>query len=200
MAEWKVFLGIYLVLGALIILATKARQEVFGALSAQERRQFPVWKTVAFYCITTPVALLFWPIFLPSWLRKKDTIWDALNAPKANGRGLKELFEAMNSLAEGGCDTDEVPGAEGRFGWDVSNPIPTNTTFGSTSYLARLRTADGDSVEYERIGSFDSPISTMPVDGYELTDGRGNELGVLYLSPYHKRNSRKAPEGLQIID
>ena len=64
----------------------------------------------------------------------------------------------------------------------------------------RLRAQSGEEIRYERIGSFDSPASEMPVDGYELTDKHGNELGVIYLSPYHKRNSQKAPDGLQILD
>lgn len=39
----------------------------------------------------------------------------------------------------------------------------------------------------------------QPVDGYDLKEGAGNELGMLYVSPYHKRNSEKSPSGL-ILD
>ena len=53
----------------------------------------------------------------------------------------KALYEAMNRLCEDGCDTDEIPGCAGEFGHDSTNPIPSNTVFGSTSYLARLRIA-----------------------------------------------------------
>lgn len=199
MASWKLAVIAYFVIGALIILLTTARQEVFGGLSRAEIRQIPAWKTVAFYLIVTPVALLLWPVFLPGWLRKKEALWDQLQRPaREGGTGLKELYDAMNSLSEGGCDTDEIPGAEGDFGWDVSNPVPTHTTFGSTSYLARLRTTSGEKISYERIGSFNSPLSEMPVDGYELKGAAGNELGIIYLSPYHKRNSEKPPNGLVI--
>lgn len=201
MAAWKIAVLSYLALGAIIVFATSIRKEVFGALSPAEIEKNPVWKAVAFYSIVIPVAFLLWPIFLPGWLRKEETVWDSLNRPRyQGGSGLRELFDAMDSLSEGGCDTDEIPGVEGRFGWDVSNPIPTHTTFGSTSYLVRLRAQSGEEIRYERIGSFDSPASEMPVDGYELTDAHGNELGVIYLSPYHKRNSQKAPDGLQILD
>jgi len=198
-ATWKVLLITYLALGAVIILLTRARKEVFGAVSPAEMEQNPTWKVVAFYCITIPFVLVFWPVFLPSWFRKKDSVLDLLQKPKSQGgSGLKEIYDAMNDLAEDGCDTDEIPGAEGEFGYDLSNPIPTHTTFGSTSYLGRLRTPTGEKVLYERIGSFGSPVSEMPVDGYELTDPGGKELGVIYLSPYQKRNSQKVPSGLDL--
>jgi hypothetical protein len=57
---------------------------------------------------------------------------------------------------------------------------------------------NGESISYERIGSFDSPASEMPVDGYEIKGPDGENLGVLYLSPYHRRNSEKAPTGLKL--
>jgi hypothetical protein len=196
---YKITIITYLALGALIVLTTRARREVFGALSPAEIEKNPLWKAVVLYSILIPAAFLFWPIFLPGWLRKKESVLDLLQKPASQGgSGMKELFDAMNSLSEDGCDTDEIPGAEGRFGWDLSNPVPTHTTFGSTSYLARLRTEDGQEITYERIGSFDSPASEMPVDGYELRDAQGNELGVLYISPYHRRNSAASPEGLSV--
>jgi hypothetical protein len=198
---WKSFLLGYLMLGSLIIFTTKARRQVFCLISPADIERSPAWKIVALYCLTVPVAFACWPVFLPGWLRKEETLWDALNRPEGNGgSGLKEIFDAMNSLSEDGCDTDEIPGAEGRFGWDVSNPIPTHTTFGSTSYLGRLRTQRGETVSYERIGSFTSPASPMPVDGYEIRDPGGTDLGVIYISPYHRRNSQKAPEGLLTFD
>ena len=197
MATWKLAVIAYFVSGTLIIFLTKARQEVFGGLSRAEIKQIAARKTVAFYLIVTPVALLLWPVFLPGWFRKKDTLWDQLQRPpKEGGTSLKELYDVMNSLSEGGCDTDEIPGAEGEFAWDVSNPVPTHTTFGSTSYLTRLRTPSGEKISYERIGSFGSPASEMPVDGYELKDAAGNELSIIYLSPDQKRNSEKPPSGL----
>jgi hypothetical protein len=200
MAIWKIGLIAYLMLGTTIILATRARKEVLGGLSNQEIEKIPTWKVVIFYCLTTPIALLFWPVFLHGWLRRKVSVWDVLQQPKSQGgSGLKELYDAMDSVTSAGCDADEIPGAEGEFGWDSSNPVPTHTTFGSTSYLARLRTPDDEVLNYERVGSFGSPASEMPVDGYELTDTKGHEFGILYLSPYHRRNSKKAPAGLVLV-
>jgi hypothetical protein len=143
--------------------------------------------------------LLLWPVFVPSWFRKKETVWDQFQKAKGQGgAGLKELFDVMNSMAEHGCDSDEIPGATGEFGWEPSNPIPARALLGCTSYLNRLRSLDGESIGYERIGSFDSLVSEMPVDGYEIIGPDGEILGVLYLSPYHQRNSQKPPAGLKL--
>ena len=200
MVKWQALTFAYIAIGALIILTTKARKEVLGGMTPEEIKRIPVWKLIMFYCITTPIALLFWPFFLPSWFRNQESIWDLLNSPSnQGGSGLKELYDVMNSLSEGGCDSDEIPGAKGEFGWEPSNPVPVHTTFGSTSYLARLRTSDGEKLQYERIGSFASPVNEMPVDGYELTDTSGNGLGIIYISPYHRRNSEASPNGLCLM-
>ena len=197
MEKWKIVVITYLLVGVAIILATRARKEVFQALTPAQIERVPTWKAVAFYAISTPIALFFWPIFLPGWLRKKETAWDAFQ-DSFDGGLLKEVFNAMGELAADGCDSDEIPGAQGEFGFHLSNPVPTNTTMGSRSYLGKLRTGAGGQVMYERIGSFSSPISDMPVDGYELRDSEGMELGVIYISPYHRRNSNKAPSGFEL--
>jgi len=198
MSTWKIVFIAYVLTGLVIILATKARNEVFGATTATERAQYPVWKTAALFAIVVPIALIFWPVFLPGWLRKKETIWDKFQASPGIGQ-LKGLFDAMNELSSDGCDTDEIPGSTGEFGFDLSNPIPTNTVMGSRSYLGKLQMADGGEVRYERIGSFSSPVSDMPVDGYELTDQTGAKIDVIYISPYHRRNSARAPRGLKLL-
>jgi hypothetical protein len=37
------------------------------------------------------------------------------------------------------------------------------------------------------------------IDEYLITDDDGNELAVIYISAYHARNSRKAPEGFKQV-
>lgn len=197
MATWKILLFAYLALGALIISATRARKEVLGVATPKERSMNPLWKVVALYAVTIVAAILFWPIFIPGWFRQRETLLDAFDQT-ADKSELKGRFEAMSAVSAGGCDSDEIPGATGEFGYHLSNPIPTKTTFGNTSYLARLQTQDGNKVQYERVGSFTSPISDLPVDGYRLNDSKGTEIGIIYLSPYHQRNSEKAPAGLAI--
>lgn len=105
----------------------------------------------------------------------------------------------MNAGCEDGCDTDEIPGGNGEFGWDASNPIPTNTPIGSTSYLARLRYSDGAKVVYERSGSTYSDVNTKPIDIYAISHPNGQALTTLYISPYNKRNSAKAPCGFSLL-
>ncbi len=111
----------------------------------------------------------------------------------------KALFDLMSKMCTDGCETDEIPGGYGEFGHDITNPIPTLTVFGSTSYLARLVSPDGAKIVYEREGSSNSPVSSHPIDGYTISHPSGRQLGTLYFSPYHKRNSEKAPEGFKLL-
>ena len=113
--------------------------------------------------------------------------------------GLMGVFEAVAELSADGVDTDEIPGAHGPYGRAITNPIPTKTILGSNSYLARLRTTNGEAVQSNRIASFNSPITEMPIDGYEFSIQGGEDLGIIYLSPYHRRTSTMAPDGLQLL-
>jgi hypothetical protein len=112
----------------------------------------------------------------------------------------KGIFEAANSVCQAtGVDADELPDAHGEFGFESTNPIPTNTVFGSNRYLAHLRIPSGERVNNRRIRSGMSSVTTWPVDIYEITSSDGRVLAVLHLSPYQKRNSRKAPKGFLIV-
>jgi hypothetical protein len=110
-------------------------------------------------------------------------------------RQQKELFDAMSALCEGGVDADEMPNGTGEYGLTETNPVPCRTVFGSTAYLGRLRAADGTKVTYERIGSTQSEVSSQPIDVYEISSRTSKKLATLYISPYQKRISRKAPRG-----
>jgi len=109
----------------------------------------------------------------------------------------KDMREAMQASCEGGIDADTFPNGNGRFGFDQGNPIPCNTIFGANAYLDGLRTLDGGSIKYERLGSMASAVTPMPVDAYRIFDSNRRDLGVLYISPYQKRNSQKVPEGFR---
>ena len=133
--------------------------------------------------------------FIKPTKKQPKSIMDELNAnPKF--QEMKGLFEIMQSMNEDGTDEDEIPEGYGEFGYELTNPIPVNTTFGSTSYLAKLKTMNNLKVTYERIGSFSSPISNHPVDGYQISVD-GKDLATLYISCYHKKNSEKAPKNLK---
>lgn len=119
--------------------------------------------------------------------------------PKDPSQTAQVLHNIMNSMCESGCDTDEMPQGQGEFGLSVTNPIPTHTPIGSNSYLDRLHTSDGDSVAYDRMGSTSAPIIVHPIDQYLITNSSGEQIATLYISPYHKRNSNKAPKGFTLL-
>ena len=153
------------------------------------------------YLITT--LLLFCLIFIIRyvWLffdrrRKPKTVMDRLlEEPKF--REMKVLFDAMKELNKDGTDQDVIPEGFGEFGLEVTNPIPVNTIFGNTAYLARLRTPEGVKVRYERKGSTGAKNIQNPIDIYEIYNG-DEMIATLYISPYHNKNSEKAPEGFKL--
>jgi len=195
---WMTVLLAYITVGLIIMLSPPVRKEIRESMQQEGLAMAPVWKIIVFRVIACSVALLFWPIFLPSWFRKKRSVWDALQENPVFQQ-QKALFDAMSLMCEDGCETDEIPGGYGEFGYEVTNPIPTKTVFGSTSYLARLRAPDGTKVLYKRRGSTDSPVSSHPVDEYVISHPDGRQLATLYLSPYHKRNSEKKPRGFNLV-
>jgi len=102
-------------------------------------------------------------------------------------------------MGEDGVDADEMPNGNGEFGLALSNPIPCHTIVGGYAYLDRLRSSDGAKIKYDRIGSFGSDVSSHPVDGYVISDTNGQKLANIYISPYQKRNSNKAPKGFKLV-
>lgn len=128
---------------------------------------------------------------------KGKSVMDELNAnPKF--KELQEMYELMHNLNKNGTDLDTIPNGYGEFGYDLTNPIPVNTILGNTAYLAKLRTLDGVKVTYNRIGSFHSPISKNPIDGYKVFANE-KEIATLYIDPYNKKNSNKAPRNFKLI-
>lgn len=98
-----------------------------------------------------------------------------------------------------GVDADQIPGTIGEFGLDVNNPIPVKSVLGAMEYLENLTFSDGSKVKHERVGSTSSEYVKHPVDAYELSRDSGDKVCTIYLSPYHKRNSRKKPD-LQTVE
>jgi len=115
---------------------------------------------------------------------------------------MMELLKAFNdSIQENGLDVDELPNARGEFGLEKTNPVPTNTAFGSDAYLKKLRTPDGKPVRFSRIGSFSVDLFPgQSIDGYNLESASGEKLPTIWLNMYQKRNSRKAPKGFYLAD
>lgn len=108
---------------------------------------------------------------------------------------LKALIQYQVESTKGGVDTDEIPTGYGPFGLCVTNPIPTRGIMGSAEYLKSLRTKSGDPIESDRRGSTSAEeVTKGAVDIYTIKSGTA-DLGTIYLCPYHKKNSRKAPAG-----
>ena len=131
--------------------------------------------------------------------RKKKSSSNILDSSPALQQ-QKMIFDAMAALCEGGLDADEFPNGEGEFGLIATNPIPCRTIFGSTAYLGRLRAADGQKVNYDRIGSTTSPTVEQPIDMYLIKHPSGQELATLYISPYQRKISSKPPRGFILAE
>lgn len=98
---------------------------------------------------------------------------------------------------EGSVDVDELPNGVGPFGLAVTNPIPTRNVSGSEAYLSRLKTLSEASVEFHRAGSTSAKeITSGMIDVYRIS--AGGQVATLYICPYHKRNSGKAPDGFKL--
>jgi hypothetical protein len=135
-------------------------------------------------------------IYLFRRKRKPRSVMDVLNGDP-EFQVMKELFDTMSKLNEGGTVEDTIPQGIGEFGHEVTNPIPVNTVMGSIAYLGRLRTLDGKKVHYERIGSMGASNIDNPIDAYRiLADGK--LLATLHISPYHRKNSERSPRGFKL--
>lgn len=90
-------------------------------------------------------------------------------------------------------ECDVIPGSEGKFGYNPSNPIPVNGAIGELAYLSKLRTLNGERLFFHRIGSVGNAT-----DMFEAVTFSGSEWFVLYLKMYFPRRSRQAPEGFAL--
>lgn len=125
------------------------------------------------------------------------------SAPDASQQdAMLELLKAFNDdIQKNGLDVDVLPNAQGEFGLEKTNPIPTNTAFGSDAYLKKLRTPDGKPIKFSRIGSFGVDLFPgQSIDGYNVESASGEKLPTLWLNMYQKRNSKKAPKGFYLAD
>lgn len=129
--------------------------------------------------------------------RKPKTVRDLLNE-NPRFREMSNVFNALSELNVDGTDEDAIPDGYGEFGLEVTNPIPVKTVFGSISYLRKLQMLDGTKVTYERLGSARAPNNDNPIDLYEIS-ANGQQITTLYVSPYNKRNSERAPNGFKLV-
>ena len=116
-----------------------------------------------------------------------------------NNIPLDRIIEVFDSIFGGkGTSEDMMPEGYGEFGLDITNPIPVHTIVGNKLYLDRLRTADGIKVSYDRIGSMHAPNIPSIIDGYRIFINE-KQIATLYICPYNKKNSEKAPKGFKLV-
>jgi hypothetical protein len=205
MSAWMIALEAYVAVGFILVFVGPAARQLRRdrmKLEAQvndEQR----WKVRVLACTMALAIIVLWPVLAVSAARtaqiEAKTLWDAVRDNPAFKK-QNDLFEAMSLMCEDGVDADEMPNGRGEFGLVPSNPIPCKTVFGSTAYLARLRTPEGIKVVYTRKGSVISDVSRDPVDAYEISFPNGGRPTTLFISPYQKRISRKAPRGFALAD
>ena len=191
----------YLSIGAVVSLAHPWTRGAIADFWKDEVTGKDVILKPILACLASIIAFILWPIGLRSAYKvskKPNNRFDnLLNDPRI--RKANPLFHAMLQMSADGTDADEIPGSVGEFGLVATNPIPTFNIFGSRSYLDRLETSDGHKVRYERRGSIVPEGGKRPVDIYDLTNSQGDYVGTVYISPYHKKNSKKTPKGLRSI-
>lgn len=109
----------------------------------------------------------------------------------------KSILDALAIMSENGTELDTIPEGFGEFGHTVTNPIPLKTTFGSIVYLRKLTTITGKRVEFERLGSTKAENIRNIIDAYKISI-EGKKIATLFISPYHKKNSERAPKGFKL--
>lgn len=93
-----------------------------------------------------------------------------------------------------GSDKDVMPEGYGEFGLEITNPIPASSIPDSYFYLNSLRTKNGSKITFNRIGSMSAPNISHTIDAYSIS-ANGQELATIYICPYNKKTSNKAPKG-----
>jgi len=120
-------------------------------------------------------------------------------AAKSGGELSSEMQQYISDLPKTyaqGVKADQLPNGSGEFGLELTNPVPTISIRSSNEYLSRLRYR-GHPVENNRNGSKQSPVTAGAVDVYQLTQNE-QPVGTVYLCPYHRKTSSKAPRGFKL--
>ena len=115
---------------------------------------------------------------------------------RANYLDASKKFSQISN--PNGTDQDEMPEGYGEFGLEITNPIPTSSIPQNRFYLNRLRTIDNLTVTYDRIGSMRAKNIQSLIDGYRIFVN-GKQIATLYICPYNKKTSTKAPKGFKLV-
>lgn len=108
-----------------------------------------------------------------------------------------ELFGDLPWIYSKGVRSDEIPNGYGEYGLCKTNPVPTISIQCAGRYLSRLRFR-GNPVDANRLGSTSSDVTPGSIDVYKLSVS-DQDVATIFICPYHKRNSRKAPNGFTLV-
>lgn len=111
---------------------------------------------------------------------------------------LAKQAKGYSGFAESKTITNEVENAVGKFGYDVTNPIPINGIDMIDDYFARLTLITGESITKNRVGSTNAENLEFPVDIYEIFNTCNEKITTLFVYAYHGNMSNKAPEGFKL--
>ena len=120
---------------------------------------------------------------------------------KTLGRCDDEIFNyfyASIGNYEGGAKTDVIANAFGEYGLCETNPIPVKGIPASEIYLKKLRLENGEKIQWYRIGSTGAENIKGSIDMYSIKTLSGEEICIIYISPYQSVISQKAPKGFII--
>jgi hypothetical protein len=112
-------------------------------------------------------------------------------------REMMEYCEQLGKIWAAGTTGDKISGGRGKFGLSPENPIPTVCVKGSIVYLSNLR-FHGAPIENNRLGSTKSEVTAGNIDIYTISQ-RGIDVGKIYICPYHRKDSKIAPEGFTLM-
>lgn len=143
-----------------------------------------------------------------------DALWKQMNSTGAMDPSLFEkVCGDLNMIYAQGVFADEIPSGFGEYGLVATNPIPSISVRSSNEYIGKLRTKVDHSafiaagihfqpklpttVEATRVGSTSTEVTPGAVDIYKLSF-EGRDKGTIFICPYHKANSKRAPKGFEL--
>lgn len=115
---------------------------------------------------------------------------------ETHSKEFAEEMRRVRKIWESGSVDDVILGAYGEYGLVATNPIPIICVNSSYRYLSRLR-FEGALIEHERAGSTSADVTVGAIDIYKINQN-GRDLGFIYICPYHRKDSKKAPKGFTL--
>lgn len=108
---------------------------------------------------------------------------------------LDDSLDMLFGLINNGEKGVELKNSAGEFGCVPTNPIPLKGILACRQYLLKLKTEDGQKIDYEPAGDYEVENFKFPVSLYKITDLQKQEIGHLFIYTYHGTNTTKIPKG-----